>query len=195
MSGYEYRVLYRVVGATGWTQHGNPELTSQSGGRREVDGLVNGQTYEFMVVREAPSSRESDILRGTPVAGIERPPDTFVPSGEQVGDDGGSTTGQRGFYNEDEGVLLNFTQGANWNEFDVVILSGGVESTLVRVQSSPRRYFIGGVGTGLPYAEQSLVIEVPGTSGRQFFIRTGNESDISVRPNGRSFVPFTLEIR
>jgi len=190
VSIYEYRVLYRVKGSGTWIQHGPIVEQEERGGRAVVNGLSNGVVHEFMVVRDKPSARESMIVEGEPIAGIERPPDTFVPTGDQVVESG-VATGQLGFYNDEEGVLLNYTQGANWNSFDVFVIgSDGVETLLCTVQKSPKRVIINGVS--LEFSAQSLVIELPG--GKQFFINTGGGADISVRPNGQSFAPFTLEI-
>ena len=195
MTTFEYRVLFRVEGTLAWTQYGEVVTGSAPGGRRVADGLTNGQAYEFMVVRDAPSFRESDIIVSRPLADIDAPPNTFVPEGEQVVGPDGTGTGQRGLYNDGqnvlEGVLVNFSTGANWNSFDVVVTDAeGNDRLLCTVVKSPKAVRID--GTSFSIGAQSLVIEL--VSNKQYFIVTGGGADVSVRPNGGSFAAFTLEI-
>lgn len=188
MSQYVYQVRYRREGAETWIQHGELEESSP-GGMRTVGGLTNGLTYEFMVVRTGPSFRESTIARGVPVLNIDVSPDTFVPAGEQAVSEDESTTGQRGIYNDKDGVLLNFTGGANWDHFDVVVDA----ALLCRVEKAPLRVVID--GTKWTFAAQPtppLVIQVDENSLKQFFINTGGGANVTVKPNGAS--SFTLVI-
>lgn len=178
---YVYDVYYRVLGSSAaWTLGATGVATATPGGRTTISGLSNGTEYEFEVRRTAPTARTSGPGTGQPLAGIEVPPDTFGPTGEPAVSGDGSTTAQRGTYNGQDGGLLRFTGGANWEYFEAY-----VGATLVcRVEKSPKRYFIAGVQTD--YASQSVVVEL--TSNRAYFIDTGGAADLTIKPNGGSSI-------
>lgn len=182
---YVYDVDYRVAGSSSaWTLGVSGVTTADPGGRATVTGLVNGTEYEFEIRRTAPTARTSDRGLGTPLAGIEVPPDTFDPSGDPAVSDDGSTTAQRGSYNGQDGGLLRFTGGANWEYFEAYV--GG--TLLCRVEKSPKKYFIS--GAEIAYESQSVVVEI--TSNRAYFIDTDGAADLTVKPNGGSAITLNI---
>lgn len=182
---YVYDVLYRLAGSSGsWTLGASGVTTATPGGRYTITGLTNGVEYEFEIRRTAPTVRTSDVGAGVPLAGIEVPPDTFAPTGEPAVSGDGGSTGQRGSYNGEDGALLRFTNGANWEYFEAY-----VGTTLVcRVEKSPKRVIIGGTTYSdlTDPAVTAVVVEI--TSNRAYFVNTGGASDLTIKPNGGSAI-------
>lgn len=183
---YVYDVYYRELGpSAAWTLGASGVTTATPGGRTTITGLSNGTEYEFEVRRTAPTARTSGPGTGQPLAGIEVPPDTFGPTGEPAVSGDGSTTAQRGTYNGQDGGLLRFTGGANWEYFEAYV--GG--TLLCRVEKAGGgRYYIRGTLT--PYASQSVVVEL--TSNRAYFIDTGGAADLTIKPNGGSSIVLNI---
>ena len=181
---YVYDVFYRPAGGSGpWTLGASGVTTATPGGRTTITGLTNGVTYEFEVRRTAPSVRSSDLGVGTPLAGIDVPPDTFTPTGEPSVSADGEKTAQRGTYNGTDGAFVRFKNGANWEYFEAY-----VGSTLVcRVVKSPKRVIIGGTEYNIDHPTvTAVVVEIE--SLRAYFIKTGGASSIAIQPNGGSTI-------
>lgn len=94
---YVYDVFHRPAGGSGpWTLGASGVTTATPGGRTTITGLTNGVRYEFEVRRTAPTVRNSNLGEGTPLGGIDAPPDTFSPTGEPSVSGDGDSTAQRG---------------------------------------------------------------------------------------------------
>ena len=182
---YVYDVFYRPAEGSGpWTLGASGVTTATPGGRTTITGLTNGVPYEFEVRRTAPTVRNSNLGEGTPLGGIDAPPDTFSPTGEPSVSGDGDSTAQRGTYNGTDGAFVRFKNGANWEYFEAY-----VGSTLVcRVVKSPKRVIIGGTAYSdlTNTAVTAVVVEVE--SNRAYFINTGGASSIRVKPNGGSTI-------
>jgi hypothetical protein len=186
---YVYDVFHRPAGDSGtWTLGASGVTTATPGGRTTITGLTNGVRYEFEVRRTAPTVRNSNLGEGTPLGGINAPPDTFSPTGEPSVSGDGDSTAQRGTYNGEDGAFLRFTGGANWEYFEAY-----VGSTLVcRVEKSPKRVIIGGTTYSdlTNPAVTAVVVEV--ASNRAYFINTGGASSITIKPNGGSAIELNV---
>ena len=186
---YVYDVHYRVAGSGGaWTLGASGVTTATPGGRTTITGLTNGVEYEFEIRRTAPTARTSDVGSGTPLAGIEVAPDTFAPTGESAVSGDGDATGQRGSYNGEDGALLRFTGGANWEYFEA-----RVDGVLIcRVEKSPKRVIIDGTTySDLDHpAVAAVVVEL--TTNRAYFVNTGGAADLTIKPNGGSAIELNV---